>query len=107
MEWAMPKIWAADRALPVRGQASSARPAMPDRPLPCFTAIVVAAGQGLRAGQRVPKQFAPWRGKPMVRHSVEALLAAGADPVVVAIPEDAEEIAAQALSGLDVRTIQG
>ena len=65
-----------------------------------FAAIVVAAGQGLRAGQPMPKQFAPWRGKPVVRHSVEALLAAGADPVVVAIPEGAEDLAARSLAGL-------
>jgi 2-C-methyl-D-erythritol 4-phosphate cytidylyltransferase / 2-C-methyl-D-erythritol 2,4-cyclodiphosphate synthase len=71
------------------------------RPLPSFAAIVVAAGQGLRAGQPLPKQFAPWRGKPVVRHSVETLLAAGAGPLVVAIPENGEEAAQQALAGLD------
>ncbi|WP_374413018.1 bifunctional 2-C-methyl-D-erythritol 4-phosphate cytidylyltransferase/2-C-methyl-D-erythritol 2,4-cyclodiphosphate synthase [Novosphingobium colocasiae] len=63
-------------------------------------AIVVAAGQGLRAGQPLPKQFAPWRGKPVVRHSVEALLAAGARPVLVVIPKDAGPIAREALRGL-------
>lgn len=73
-----------------------------------FAAIVVAAGQGRRAGQPVPKQFAIWRGKPVVRHAVEALLAVGADPVVVAIPEGADELAAQALAGLGgVRTVRG
>ncbi|MBO6768592.1 MAG: bifunctional 2-C-methyl-D-erythritol 4-phosphate cytidylyltransferase/2-C-methyl-D-erythritol 2,4-cyclodiphosphate synthase [Erythrobacter sp.] len=71
------------------------------RPLPSFAAIVVAAGQGLRAGQPLPKQFAPWRGKPVVRHSVETLLAAGASPLVVAIPENGEEAAQQVLVGLD------
>ncbi|WP_421991458.1 bifunctional 2-C-methyl-D-erythritol 4-phosphate cytidylyltransferase/2-C-methyl-D-erythritol 2,4-cyclodiphosphate synthase [Qipengyuania sp.] len=70
-------------------------------PLPSFAAIVVAAGQGLRAGQPLPKQFAPWRGKPVVRHSVETLLAAGASPLVVAIPENGEEAAQQVLVGLD------
>ncbi|WP_095011046.1 bifunctional 2-C-methyl-D-erythritol 4-phosphate cytidylyltransferase/2-C-methyl-D-erythritol 2,4-cyclodiphosphate synthase [Tsuneonella mangrovi] len=69
-------------------------------PLPSFAAIVVAAGQGLRAGQPLPKQFATWRGKPVVRHSVETLLAAGADRLVVAIPEGAQEIAEAALAGL-------
>ena len=62
----------------------------PPRPA-SFAAVIVAAGQGLRAGQPVPKQFAPWRGKPVVRHSAEALAAAGADPIVVAIPEGAED----------------
>jgi 2-C-methyl-D-erythritol 4-phosphate cytidylyltransferase/2-C-methyl-D-erythritol 2,4-cyclodiphosphate synthase len=28
-------------------------------------AVVVAAGQGLRAGGSVPKQFAQWRGAPL------------------------------------------
>lgn len=75
--------------------------AMPDSPpLPPFAAVVVAAGKGLRAGQPVPKQFAPWRGKPVVRHSVEALIEAGAQSVVVAIPKGAENVAREALAGL-------
>lgn len=69
--------------------------------LPPFAAIVVAAGQGLRAGQPLPKQFTQWRGKPVVRHSVERLVAFGAVPVVVAIPEGAEAIAAEALTGIE------
>lgn len=69
-------------------------------PLPTFAAVVVAAGQGLRAGQPLPKQFAMWRGKPVLRHSVEALLASGADPLIVAIPENGEAAAKQALEGL-------
>jgi len=70
-------------------------------------AVVVAAGAGLRAGQPLPKQFAFWRGKPVVRHSVEALAAAGCTPIIVCIPEGAEEIAATALSGLAVRFVTG
>ena len=69
-------------------------------PLPPFSAIVVAAGQGLRAGGEVPKQFRRWQGKPLLRHSVEALLAQGAARVVVAIPADCEDIAASCLDGL-------
>lgn len=70
-------------------------------------ALVVAAGAGLRAGQPVPKQFAQWRGKPVVRHSVERLLAAGCAPVVVCIPDGAQAIAAEALAGLAVRLVTG
>ena len=69
-------------------------------PLPAFAAVVVAAGKGLRAGQPLPKQFAMWRGKPVLRYSVEALLASGADPLIVAIPENGEAAARQALEGL-------
>ncbi len=68
--------------------------------LPPFAAVVVAAGMGLRAGQPLPKQFALWRGKPLLRHSVEALLRLGAQPVAVAIPEGADDIAREALAGL-------
>ncbi|OYZ42776.1 MAG: hypothetical protein B7Y31_04845, partial [Novosphingobium sp. 16-62-11] len=71
-------------------------------------AIVVAAGKGLRTGGAVPKQFVVWRGKPLVRHSVEALLRAGLLPVVVAIPEDWRDVAEQALAGLvGVRLVAG
>jgi len=66
-----------------------------------FAAVIVAAGQGLRAGQPVPKQFANWRGKPVVRHSAEALIGAGAKPVVVAVASGAEAVAREALGGLD------
>jgi 2-C-methyl-D-erythritol 4-phosphate cytidylyltransferase/2-C-methyl-D-erythritol 2,4-cyclodiphosphate synthase len=69
-------------------------------PLPRIAAVIVAAGQGLRAGQPVPKQFANWRGKPVVRHSVEALARAGITPIVVAIPAGADEIASAALAGI-------
>lgn len=71
-------------------------------PLFPYAAIVVAAGKGLRAGGEVPKQFRDWRGKPLVRHSVEALLQHGAIEVVVAIPPGAEDMAAAALAGIDM-----
>ena len=44
--------------------------------LPQFAAVIVAAGKGLRSGGAIPKQFANWRGKPVLRHSAEALAAA-------------------------------
>ncbi len=37
-------------------------------------AIIVAAGKGIRAGGSIPKQFAPLCGKPMLSHSVKALI---------------------------------
>lgn len=73
-----------------------------------FAAVIVAAGQGLRAGQPLPKQFALWRGKPVVRHSAEALAAAGAAPILVAIPHGADAVAAAALADIPgVRLITG
>lgn len=68
--------------------------------LPRVAAVIVAAGEGLRAGQPVPKQFAKWRGKPVVRHSAGALASAGIDLIMVAIPPGAEIIASQCLDGI-------
>ena len=82
-------------------------PAPASPPAAPVAAIVVAAGQGLRAGQGVPKQFALWRGKPLVRHSVEALAALGIAPVAVVIPEGAAAMAEEALTGLDTLTVIG
>ncbi len=74
---------------------------MNEQPFPSrFAAIIVAAGQGLRAGQPIPKQFAMWRGRPVIRHSAQALAAAGASPIVAVIPEGADAIAAEALEGI-------
>ncbi|MFL0672642.1 MAG: bifunctional 2-C-methyl-D-erythritol 4-phosphate cytidylyltransferase/2-C-methyl-D-erythritol 2,4-cyclodiphosphate synthase [Erythrobacter sp.] len=76
-------------------------------PLSPFAAIIVAAGKGLRVGGDTPKQFRSWRGKPVLRHSAESLLAAGAAPLVVVTAEDGEEAAREALSGLDVTLTRG
>lgn len=73
----------------------------PPSPLPPFSAIVVAAGKGLRVGGDTPKQFREWRGKPLIRHSVEALLAAGARPLAVVISPDAKAHAEAALASLE------
>jgi len=71
-------------------------------------AVVVAAGQGLRAGGTVPKQFALWRGKPLLRHSVEALTSAGVAPIVVVIPAAWEATAIEVLAGLPgIRFVPG
>jgi len=69
-------------------------------PLPSFAAIVVAAGKGLRVGGDTPKQFRDWRGKPLIAHSIAALQAAGADPLLVVIAHDALGHAEAALAGI-------
>lgn len=71
-----------------------------------FAAIVVAAGSGSRAGG--DKQWRVVGDRPMVRWSVDALLTAGADSVVVVVAPGAEARAAEALSGLSGwRTVAG
>jgi 2-C-methyl-D-erythritol 4-phosphate cytidylyltransferase/2-C-methyl-D-erythritol 2,4-cyclodiphosphate synthase len=67
-------------------------------PLPAFAAVVVAAGSGSRAGGA--KQWRALGGKPLVRWSVEALISAGVQDIVVVIPQGAEADAAGALHGL-------
>jgi 2-C-methyl-D-erythritol 4-phosphate cytidylyltransferase/2-C-methyl-D-erythritol 2,4-cyclodiphosphate synthase len=74
---------------------------------PGFGAVIVAAGKGLRAGQPVPKQFAPYQGSSVLRVAAEALLAAGADRLVVAIPEGADALAGECLAGLPVAFVTG
>ena len=74
--------------------------------LPAFAALVVAAGSGSRAGGG--KQWRNLGGKPVVRWSVEALLAAGAEDLVVVIAAGSEAEAAAALEGLsDWRSVAG
>lgn len=63
-----------------------------------FSAIVVAAGSGSRAGGA--KQWRIVAGRPVIAWSVEALLKAGAREVVVVIAADAEATAQTALAGL-------
>ncbi|HEY1073009.1 bifunctional 2-C-methyl-D-erythritol 4-phosphate cytidylyltransferase/2-C-methyl-D-erythritol 2,4-cyclodiphosphate synthase [Brevundimonas sp.] len=63
-----------------------------------FAAIVVAAGSGSRAGG--DKQWRAVGGRPMVRWSVESLLTAGADPVVIVVAPDGHSRADDALAGL-------
>jgi 2-C-methyl-D-erythritol 4-phosphate cytidylyltransferase/2-C-methyl-D-erythritol 2,4-cyclodiphosphate synthase len=61
-------------------------------------AILVAAGQGSRAGSAVPKQFARLAGKPMLAHSYAALSSHPAiDHVVVVIGEGQEKALREAL----------
>jgi len=63
-----------------------------------FSAVIVAAGAGLRAGGDLPKQWRPLLGKPVVRWSAQALRDAGADPLVVVCPAG-DEARARVLLG--------
>ena len=76
--------------------------------LPPFAVVIVAAGKGLRAGGSAPKQFATWRGKPLVRHSAETFARLGAKLIVVAVPPDTETLAKEALSEIGgIRLVTG
>lgn len=66
-----------------------------------FSAVVVAAGSGLRAGPGEPKAWRLLGGKPIVRWSVEGLLAAGAREVIVVVARDRVAQVDEALAGLE------
>ncbi len=73
--------------------------------------IVAAAGSGLRlgavrGGRAVPKALVPLAGRPLVRWSVETLLAGGVAEVVVAVPGD-ELAAFAAVLPADARLVVG
>lgn len=51
-------------------------------------ALVPAAGSGHRLGAAVPKAFVTVAGVPLLVHSVDRLLAAGVDHVIVAVSTD-------------------
>ena len=73
-----------------------------------FAAVIVAAGAGRRAGGAVPKQWRDLRGRAVVLWSVEALAAAGADPVVVVVAPDDLAHAGEVLVGVPrLRIVQG
>jgi 2-C-methyl-D-erythritol 4-phosphate cytidylyltransferase/2-C-methyl-D-erythritol 2,4-cyclodiphosphate synthase len=65
-------------------------------------AIIVAAGSGIRAGGSVPKQFAPLAGKPMLKHSFDAMTShPDIDTVLVVIGEGQEAALLAALGKVD------
>lgn len=74
---------------------------IPAPTIPHLAAVIVAAGKGLRAGGDVPKQFAYWRGKPVLRQAAERLADAGVTCLCVVIPEGSEASVREILAGID------
>lgn len=76
---------------------------------PNVVALIVAAGSGSRTGGDMPKQFRMLRGKPMLRHSYEALAGhPGITQVYVAVGAGQEESARTAICGLpDPHILEG
>lgn len=65
-----------------------------------FSVVIVAAGSGTRAGPGQAKQWRPLAGKPVLRWSVEAFLAAGAADIVVVTTEDGAKALPSVLADL-------
>jgi molybdenum cofactor cytidylyltransferase len=55
-----------------------------------ISGIVLAAGSGRRFG--ATKQLAPYRGRPLAQHAVDALASAGVGEVVVVTGHDADRV---------------
>jgi 2-C-methyl-D-erythritol 4-phosphate cytidylyltransferase/2-C-methyl-D-erythritol 2,4-cyclodiphosphate synthase len=66
-----------------------------------FSAIIVAAGSGSRAGQGQAKQWRLLGGRPLLRWSVEAFQTAGASEIVVVLRQADFDQAKEVLVGLD------
>lgn len=66
---------------------------------PRYAAVILAAGQSRRMGE-INKLTIEVDGKPMARHAIDAVRAAGADPVIVVTGHNADEV--QAALGEDV-----
>lgn len=69
-------------------------------------AVIVAAGEGARMGEGVPKAFRPLHGKPLLIYSVEAFSAVdGIEQIVVVVPEGMTDYAdSEVLEGLETRS---
>lgn len=69
-------------------------------------ALIVAAGSGNRVGGKMPKQFRPVRGQPMIRHSFAALSGhPDISDVYVAIGDGQEQMVLSSLNNLPSPTI--
>ncbi|MBU4436057.1 MAG: bifunctional 2-C-methyl-D-erythritol 4-phosphate cytidylyltransferase/2-C-methyl-D-erythritol 2,4-cyclodiphosphate synthase [Alphaproteobacteria bacterium] len=66
-----------------------------------FSVVIVAAGSGTRAGPGQAKQWRPLGGKPVLRWSVEAFLAAGAAKIVIVTTPGGAQALNGTLAGLD------
>jgi molybdenum cofactor cytidylyltransferase len=89
--------------IPSRPQPRDATSWVDHKPrAPRIAAIVLAAGLSSRMGSN--KLLADWRGKPLLRWTVEAALASQAHPVIVITGHDEAKVKS-ALAGLDVRFV--
>jgi 2-C-methyl-D-erythritol 4-phosphate cytidylyltransferase / 2-C-methyl-D-erythritol 2,4-cyclodiphosphate synthase len=64
--------------------------------------LVVAAGRGSRAGEGLPKQYRPLAGRPLLAHTLSALLDVASDArILTVIHPDDHDLYEACLAGLD------
>ena len=74
---------------------------------PKTVALIVAAGQGSRAGGDVPKQYRTIAGKAVLVHAHEAIAGHGAIAAVFVVVADGQQHVARALLGDEVQVVAG
>jgi 2-C-methyl-D-erythritol 4-phosphate cytidylyltransferase/2-C-methyl-D-erythritol 2,4-cyclodiphosphate synthase len=74
---------------------------------PKTVALIVAAGQGSRAGGDVPKQYRTIAGKAVLVHAHEAIAGHGAIDAVFVVVADGQQHVARALLGDEVQVVAG
>lgn len=84
---------------PLPRTAAAPRRERSEQSAPRYAAVILAAGQSRRMGE-TNKLTIEVDGKPMARHAIDAVRAAGADPVIVVTGHNADEV--QAALGADV-----
>jgi len=57
-----------------------------------FTAVILAAGEGVRMKSNIPKVMHKVCGKPMLTHVINAAKGAGANKVIIVVGKDADKI---------------
>ncbi len=62
-------------------------------------AVILAAGKGTRMRSWIPKVVHPIAGRPMINYVIDAVEAAGIDPIVVVVGHGAEEVEGAVESG--------
>jgi 2-C-methyl-D-erythritol 4-phosphate cytidylyltransferase/2-C-methyl-D-erythritol 2,4-cyclodiphosphate synthase len=71
------------------------------------TGLIIAAGRGTRAGGSMPKQYQMLAGKPVLRHTIRAMLASERiDAVRVVIHPDDKDTYNQCINGLTDTRLQ-
>ena len=74
---------------------------------PKTVALIVAAGQGSRAGGDVPKQYRTIAGKAVLAHAQEAIAGHGAIDAVFVVVADGQQHVARILLGDEVQVVAG
>jgi bifunctional UDP-N-acetylglucosamine pyrophosphorylase/glucosamine-1-phosphate N-acetyltransferase len=66
-----------------------------------YSAVILAAGKGVRMVSKLPKVLHPVAGKPMVAHVINQVKAAGIENIILVVGSGRQEVE-EAMSGEQV-----